>query len=102
MRVTVQRSGGFAGLVSKGQTQSVDTERLGAAARDAVEGAVTGAAFFTLPEKAAPTDRRSDAFSYTITVDAGGRSHTVVASESLPPAVQAIVDAVRKAAAAGG
>ena len=81
MRVTVVRSGGFAGLA---RTTSVDGGALPQAERDELTGLVGGARFFTLP--AALPAPAPDRFRYRITVEEdGGRTHTVVVDEAAMP-----------------
>ncbi len=77
MRVTLVRSGGFAGLR---RTTAIDGAALGPADADALRALVDGARFFALP--AAMPAPQPDRFQYRLTVEEGGRSHTVVVDEA--------------------
>jgi hypothetical protein len=88
MRVTLVRSGGFAGLQ---RTAAVDGAALPQAERDQLNALVGGARFFALPATlSAPAP---DRFRYRVTVEEdGGRSHTVVVDEgAMPESLRALV-----------
>jgi emfourin len=74
MRISVRRSGGFAGIEE--QLGSVDTAELDASARERLERLVDEADFFAAPA-VVEGDLGADQFRYEITVEEGGRSHTV-------------------------
>ena len=82
MRLTYQRSGGFAGMV---QTFGVETESLPPEKARELESLVESADFFSLPEKITAEQPGEDRFQYTITVEAGKRRHRVSAGESTLP-----------------
>jgi hypothetical protein len=81
MRVSLVRSGGFAGLQ---RTAAVDGAALPQAERGELEALVAGAGFFALPPTLpAPAP---DRFRYRLTVeDDAGRAHTVVVDEAAMP-----------------
>jgi uncharacterized lipoprotein len=93
MRISVRRSGGFAGIDE--EVGSVDTAALDAGAREPIESLVREAGFFELPA-AVEGDLGADQFRYEVSVEDGGRSHTVVfTGESGPAApLKRLVDAV--------
>jgi hypothetical protein len=78
MRVTLVRSGGFAGLQ---RTAAVDGAALPQAERHELDALVAGAGFHALPPTlSAPAP---DRFRYRLTVeDDAGRVHTVVVDEA--------------------
>ena len=80
MRITVRRSGGFAGLRLE---HAVDTERLPAPERAAVEELVVEARFFELPER--DTSGLPDVILYYVRVELQDRSHEVTTDERAAP-----------------
>jgi len=96
VRVTVRRSGGFAGIDE--EVGSLDTATLVAESRERVASLVQDANFFALPETI-EGDVGADQFRYHVTVEDGGRSHTVVFVGEQGPQVEAlrrIVDAAAR------
>jgi hypothetical protein len=78
MRVTLVRSGGFAGLQ---RTAAVDGAALPQAERDQLDALVAGAGLHALPPT--PPAPAPDRFRYRLTVeDDGGRVRTVVVDEA--------------------
>jgi hypothetical protein len=95
MRIEFQQSGGVAGVARPPRT--IDTKLLPAEEARRWQDLVTTADFFNLPPVALPGLRR-DSFTYRITVEAAGRSHTVrthVGAES--PALDALIEQLREA-----
>ncbi len=77
MKITYQRSGGVAGISKRAV---IDTERLPAAERAAWEALIAAADFFALPPAlAAANPQQRDAFTHTVAVNDGARTHTVEA-----------------------
>jgi Emfourin len=83
----VRRSGGFAGIEE--EIGSVDTEALPAGTRDEVESLVRDAGFFSLPSTV-EGDVGADQFRYEVTVEDGGRAHTVAFVGDEGPEVAAL------------
>jgi hypothetical protein len=83
MRISVRRSGGFAGIDE--QVGTVETTALDPAARERLETLVRDADFFSLPA-AVEGDVGADQFRYEISVDDGGRSRTVAFTGESGPA----------------
>ncbi len=82
MRVTFQRTGGFAGR--KVQTD-IDTALLTEAEAGQLERLIERSRFFQLPESLQPPTPKPDRFCYIITVQTAKTSHTVQASEEAVP-----------------
>jgi len=83
LRVTVERSGGLAGLRVASQASS---DGLSAEAGQKLSSLVEAAGFFHLPEVLAPARQGADRFQYKIGVESEGQSHTIAAEESALPA----------------
>jgi len=75
MKISVKRSGGFAGLTEN--LADLDTERLDAAAARQAEQAVQRLGFFNLPATVPAGGIGADLFHFEITVTRGDRQHTV-------------------------
>ena len=82
MKISYERSGGFAGLTLSAQ---VDTASLGAAEREDWEALVRSASFFSLPGKIGDVGRLRDPFQYLLQVESDGRIHRVEITGA-PPA----------------
>jgi hypothetical protein len=93
VRISVRRSGGFAGIDE--EVGSVDTATLPSAIRDEVESLVQEAGFFALP-RAVEGEVGADQFRYAVTVEDGGRTHTVTFVGDEGP-LRRIVEAVESA-----
>jgi hypothetical protein len=96
MRISVRRSGGFAGIEE--EVGSIDTASLAPDTRDEVEALVRQADFFALPA-AVEGEVGADQFRYEVTVEDGGRAHTVTFVGDEGPQVAALR---RIVGAAGG
>lgn len=75
MRITVTRTGGFAGLHQ--QLGPVETSSLDSEVADQVGRIVTESDFFSLPESLQGSPVH-DGFRYTVRINDGDREHTVV------------------------
>lgn len=75
MEVTVDRSGGFAGVHER--LGPVDTSQLGAGLGAQIEAKVTEIGFFDIPEHLPGGENAFDTFKYKVTVADGERSHSV-------------------------
>ena len=82
MQVSLERSGGFAGVVT---TKTVDTATLGTDEAQQLRQLVKTADFSHLPEAIASPTNGSDRFQYKLTVVEHGRQHTVTVSETTVP-----------------
>jgi len=97
MKVTVKRSGGFAGLIRP--PVQVDTSLLPRNHAAAVEAAVRSLDFMSLPELLPAAKNQADRFQYQVTVDDAGASHTITAGEDDLGNVKQLIDAVYAAKA---
>jgi hypothetical protein len=95
MLVRFTRSGGFGGMRISGV---VDTETLSPAEAEKLIEIVKTADFFSLPEKFPRPSKGADYFTYIVTVEEMGRTHTVEVSE--PAAPQSLVLLIRYLTAA--
>jgi len=98
MRLTLTRSGGFAGLQPPPVT--IDTAVLPRAVAKQIEDLVASAGFFDLPHTMAAPTRQPDRLQFTVRiVRDDGREHTVTLDEeAAAEPVLELVRAVQKAA----
>jgi hypothetical protein len=93
VKVSVVRGGGLAGVV---ETTTADSETLAPDDAARLRANVDEAGFFDLPGEVPRAGRGpggADRFHYAVTVDDGGRSHTVRCAEAdLPAALGALID----------
>lgn len=75
MRISVKRTGGFAGLSE--QIADLDTDSLDPPRAREIERLVNEAGFFALPAQVPGGEVGADIMIYEITVTAGRRQHTV-------------------------
>ena len=100
MRLTLTRSGGFAGLLPPPVT--LDTAALSGNVAKRIEGLVASAGFFNLPHTLAAPIRQPDRLQFTVrVVTDDGREHAVtcdeeVASEPFLELVRAVQKETRK------
>ncbi|MBD1821471.1 hypothetical protein H6F51_02940 [Cyanobacteria bacterium FACHB-DQ100] len=88
MRVTLEQSGGFAGLMI---TKTIDTQNLSPSEAKELEEMVQSSSFFQLTSvmEAFP---QPDRFGYVLTVEMDGRTHSIEMSETnMPESVRSIV-----------
>jgi hypothetical protein len=82
MRVTFERTGGFAGI---SMTKVVDTATLPENEANQLRQLLDAADFFHLPATITSTSRQADRFQYHLTVEDNGKQHTVEVSEQAAP-----------------
>ena len=75
MTITMRQSGGFAGATI--ELAAVDVDRLDPPRAAVLKSAVEAAGFFRLPASLTSTAIGADVLTYEITIDDGGRRHTV-------------------------
>jgi hypothetical protein len=97
MRISFERSGGFAGML---MNVSIDTTKLPPVEASQVKSLVEAADFFQLPEAIA-SSAQPDRFQYHLTVAEKKRKHSITVSEScipgnLKPLVDWLMDAARR------
>lgn len=84
MRLTLTRSGGFAGLLPPPIT--LDTAALPHAVAKRIEGLMASANFFNLPRTLAAPTRQPDRLQFTVcVVSDDGQEHTVTCDEEMAP-----------------
>ncbi|MBD2437896.1 protealysin inhibitor emfourin [Nostoc sp. FACHB-110] len=82
MRISFERTGGFAGIR---RTKTVDTANLPANEANALPRLVEVADFFNLPAQIPTPNVQGDRFEYKLTVEDHGKQHTVIVSEAALP-----------------
>lgn len=79
MRIQLKKEGGFAFLPGLSRPVTIDSQDLSPEDAKELETLVNQANFFQLPEVAdQPPSGAADFFRYTLTVEDGGQTHTVV------------------------
>ena len=96
MRVTLSRSGGFAGILPP--PISLDTSALPRAVAGQLEELVASVDFFSLPRTLAAPTRQPDRLQFTMSIaNDDGSEHTVTCDEEIAPAAfLGLVRAVQK------
>jgi len=98
MRMTFERTGGFAGIT---MTKVFDTSTLPESEANQLRQLVNAADFFRLPATITSTTPQPDRFQYQLTVEENGKQHTVEVSEqavpgTLRPLLEWLMAAVRR------
>jgi len=90
--------GGLAHFPGLSKPVSFDTEQLSQEERTEIENLVGQGRFFELPSSPAPPPRgAADYYQYTVTVEAGGRRHTVRLADPVEdPGLQRLITVLRK------
>ena len=83
MRVSLERTGGFAGIR---MTSTADTDTLPPEDAQKLQQLVDGANFFQLPTTIVSQRPQPDRFQYKLTVEDQDRCHTGLVSEAALPA----------------
>jgi len=90
MRITFERTGGFAGI---NKTTTVDTATLPPHDADVLPRLVEVADFFHLATQITSPTPQSDRFQYKLTVEDNGQQHTVTVSEAaLPSTLRPLIE----------
>ena len=98
MRVSLERSGGFAGI---SQTYSISSDELPPEEAQKVANLVEQAGFFELPPVVRSAEPGADRFQYKITVESGHGSHTVQLDEAaVPPRLKPLLTWMKNSARA--
>jgi emfourin len=91
MKLHFVRSGGFAAALRR--EAEADTDALPPPEAEAVAALVAGSDFFRLPESIRDPNHPRDQFVYRVTIEQGGRRHTVEVDETVvPAALQPLLD----------
>ena len=91
MKITVKRSGGFAGLTEN--VADLDTSQLARETAEKISAKVASVGFFDYPAEVAGGAVGADMYRYEITVTDGTRHHSVSFAESVAAAA-ALLDLV--------
>ncbi len=83
MRISLERTGGFAGISKR---VTVDTNNLAPEEAKQLPCLLETADFFNLPATITTPSKERDRFQYTLTVEDSDRQHTVTVSEAALPA----------------
>ena len=98
MRIEYERTGGFA-VIRLAAT--IDTATLPADQAGALQSAIEAAHFFDLPAKIPAPPQVADQFNYHVTIQDGGKRHTVdVGEAAASPALQALLQQLTQLARA--
>jgi hypothetical protein len=82
MRISYQRTGGFAGMV---MSFDVQTETLPADEANDLKNLVDAAGFFDLPSKIVSDELSRDKFQYQLTITTEDEQHTVEVGDAAVP-----------------
>ncbi len=99
MKVSFERTGGFAGMR---MAFSLDSESLAPEERSQLENNLASAHFFDLPARLASPPGGADRFQYRIDVEEPGRKHSVefgeaAVTENMQPLIQQLTRLARSA-----
>ena len=83
MRISFERSGGFAGIMMK---TTIDEKDLAPDEAQKLRQLVEEVDFFNLSKKIMPESPRPDRFQYELSLEESGRQHKVTTSEETLPA----------------
>jgi hypothetical protein len=90
MRISLERTGGFAGL---SRTTTVDTANISEEKAKQLPQILENADFFNLPTYIAGNTPQPDRFHYRLTVENNGQSHTVSVSEAaIPGSLKSLIE----------
>lgn len=96
MRMTIERTGGFAGVSMK---KVVDTDTLADHEAKQLRQLVDAADFLRLPTTIPSRSPQPDRFQYQLTVEDNGKRHTVeVGEQAMPGTLRPLVDWMMAAA----
>ncbi len=95
MKVSLERSGGFAGITTN---INIDTKDLLPEESHQLHDIIHNADFFNLPSKSgSPTKGSADYFTYKITIQDNDRKHTVEYTDTTPQlSIKPLVDFLLK------
>ncbi|MBE9007173.1 hypothetical protein IQ259_19400 [Fortiea sp. LEGE XX443] len=82
MRITFERTGGFAGITRK---TTVDTTTLPSKEATELPLLVETADLFQLPTQILSPNPQSDRFQYRLSIEDNGKQHTITVSEAALP-----------------
>ena len=95
MRISFERTGGFAGMT---KTKTVDTASMPTNEANQLPQLLSAANFFNLPTNITSDPTVPDRFQYTLTVEDEGKKHTITVSEAaLPVTLRPLIEWVNNA-----
>ncbi|BCL33838.1 protealysin inhibitor emfourin [Nostoc sp. MS1] len=95
MRVSLERTGGFAGI---SKSINVDTNQLSQQEAEELSRLIEAADLFHLPAQIISSHRQIDRFQYQITIEDNGQRHTVTAGEAaLPNSLKTLIEWLNQA-----
>ena len=102
MRIEFKMEGGLAHFPGLARPVCIDSEQLSQEELVELETLVEKVRFFELPSRSAPpTKGAADYYTYTVTVEAGGRRHTVRLTDPMEDAnLQRLITVLRTRAQA--
>ena len=96
MRVSFERTGGFAGMR---MTAALDSDSLSPDEQRDLRDMIETAGFFQLPKRIIAPTPGADRFIYRVTVEAEGQRHTVEMGEAaIPPPLRPLLERLTTAA----
>jgi hypothetical protein len=94
MRISLERTGGFAGMT---KSTTVDTDTLPENEASQLPQLLEEADLYNLPPQISSRSLQSDRFQYKLTVEDHGQKHTVTVSEAaLPGQLKPLIEWVNK------
>jgi hypothetical protein len=94
MRVSMERTGGFAGISKR---TTVDTTNIPVNEANQLPQLVEAANFFNLPDNITAPSNQPDRFQYRLTVEDKDKKHTVTVSEAaLPGTLRPLIEWVNQ------
>ena len=102
MRIEFKMEGGLAHFPGLARPVRIDSEQLSQEELVELENLVEKVRFFELPSRSAPpTQGAADYYTYTVTVEAGGKRHTVRLTDPMEDAnLQRLITVLRTRAKA--
>ena len=99
MKVQFQVSGGVGYFPGRAAPRTIDVDALPDVDKDALKALIQESAFFTLPQRLPAARGAADYQTYQITVEDGGRRHTVAVADPVSnPALQKLIEKLRSLA----
>lgn len=77
MKINFQMNGGFAYIPALSKPSTIDTSQIDADTAKRLENFVRESRFFEQPVQASGAAKGADYRTYTITIEDGGRNHTI-------------------------
>jgi hypothetical protein len=96
MKINFQMSGGFAYIPALSKPSIIDTSQVDPDTAKDLEARVRDSRFFEQPARASAAPKGADYRTYTITIEDGGRSHTIQLTDPIKDSnLQTLVSQLR-------